>query len=127
MTDREMLEMAAKAAGMAANQWADVGDLLPDKGGWVQFVGHGLVAIWNPLTDDGDALRLAVKLQLTVVCKDHETEVFQEGECLSSEPIFHTSAFVTKQEATDPYAATRLAITRAAAAIGQAQEGDSNG
>jgi hypothetical protein len=45
MTDRELLELAAKAADLPWEQWCINGD-----------------ASWNPLIDDGDALRLAVKL-----------------------------------------------------------------
>jgi hypothetical protein len=46
MTDRELLELAAKAAGIDA---VDIG------------------YEWNPLIDDGDALRLAVKLNMTLM------------------------------------------------------------
>lgn len=121
MTDRKMLEMAAKAAGMHANEWADVGDLLPDKGGWVQFVGHGLVSIWNPLTDDGDALRLAVRLGI----EPRQTPEMSIALWTTDTP----PGFAVRNEMHngDPYAAMRLAITRAAAAIGQAQQGDING
>jgi len=60
MTDKELLELSAKAAGLNLD-WdsytamnlhrpmASLGDT-----NWFQ---------WNPLTDDGDALRLAVKLE----------------------------------------------------------------
>ena len=54
MTDRELLELAAKAAGIC----------LEDGHHWV----GGFWTRWNPLTDDGDALRLAVKLGLVVDC-----------------------------------------------------------
>lgn len=58
MTDRELLEAAAKAAGYAAEyvEWDDVDNgacaafMVPNSGGWGKNV-------WNPLTDDGDALR----------------------------------------------------------------------
>jgi hypothetical protein len=50
MTDRELLKLAAKAAGY---NMAKVLDGYP-----MYMEGYG---IWNPLTDDGDALRLAVK------------------------------------------------------------------
>lgn len=55
MIDRELLELAAKAAGY---KMADVLDGYPL---WRE--GYG---IWNPLTDDGDALRLAVELEMTI-------------------------------------------------------------
>jgi hypothetical protein len=48
MTDRELWELAAKAAGM----WDHKNDCI-DKP-------------WTPLHDDGDALRLAVKLRIDI-------------------------------------------------------------
>jgi hypothetical protein len=61
MTDRELLELAAKAAGIEG-RWME----------WHEPVyGSGIVRqigamTWNPLTDDGDALRLTVKLKLDI-------------------------------------------------------------
>jgi len=56
MTDRELLELAAKAAGLDYFIDGDaIVERFPD--------GH---AEWNPLTDDGDALRLAVKLRMSI-------------------------------------------------------------
>ena len=60
MTDRELLELAAKAAGIVV--WGnDLPGDVPDMAtaGLYTNLGH-----WNPLVDDGDALRLAVKLGL---------------------------------------------------------------
>lgn len=58
-TDRELLELAAKAVGL---RFAINGDDLP---GYVAVAGddwrYGWTH-WNPLTNDGDALRLALKL-----------------------------------------------------------------
>lgn len=56
MTDLELLERAAKAAGYTLRE---------------HYTGFPPIAVeinaaWNPLTDDGDALRLAVKLRMTV-------------------------------------------------------------
>ena len=88
MTDRELLELAAKAAGLEV--------VTPT------MLKYGQ---WNPLTDDGDALRLAVKLNLfNTRSKGYEwpdAELFARHE-------------------DDPYAATRRAIVRAAAEIGKA-------
>jgi hypothetical protein len=96
MTDRELLELAAKAADI---QLRFLFDLVP-------FSDGPRVGEWNPLTDDGDALRLAVKLGL-----------FNGG------PALHkamASLIFSGGVATDPYAATRQAIVRAAAEIGKA-------
>jgi hypothetical protein len=60
MNDRELLEMAAKAAGIKAqysDNWGDFSIGQPYSPGEIR---------WNPLTDDGDALRLAVKLHMSV-------------------------------------------------------------
>jgi hypothetical protein len=66
MTDRELLESAAKAAGGRVSF-----DYSPDGYPWLQAVVDGkpqpYPVRWNPLTDDGDALRLAVKLKFNVV------------------------------------------------------------
>lgn len=106
-TDRELLELAAKAAGY---EWRWYGAPL---GPLFQIKTHnGLWIFWNPLTDDGDALRLAVDLGLVCgrysntywACRDSDDKVFREsGE---------------RNGIQNPYAATRRAIVRAAAAIG---------
>ena len=92
MTDRELLELAAKAAGYT-NEVIQT----------VLESGH-----WNPLTDDGDALRLAVKLGL--LCGFVQPNCWAElpGQYPSYEPC-----------EPDPYAATRRAIVRAVAEIGR--------
>ena len=95
MTDRELLENAAKAAGIPPALYETRNGMVwePDKKVWRRA--------WNPLTDDGDAFRLAVKLHL---------------------PVEAVIAFVAQRETdweTDPYAATRRAIVRAAAEIGK--------
>ena len=57
MNDRELLQLAAKAAGYTLTDHYDVeGRYWP----WC----HELVQHWCPLVDDGDALRLAVKLSM---------------------------------------------------------------
>lgn len=65
-TDRELLELAAKAAGMAGMEYTDhfVGDYYDTRNGEFGMRDNSELSIWNPLTDDGDALRLAVKLHI---------------------------------------------------------------
>lgn len=55
MTDRELLERAAKAAGMEV-LW------LPAAPGRRAMFWTSKTGEWDPLTDDGDALRLAARL-----------------------------------------------------------------
>lgn len=106
MTDRELLEKAAKAAGIDGPLW----EMYP--GQWCIDIRasepNGAPAIWNPLADDGDALRLAVKLRLTVRAGYVHTP--EHGN-------FDEGLLRVKQNADD---ATRRAIVRAAAAIGDA-------
>lgn len=116
MADRELLELAAKAAGYAL-KWGetyiigddevDCTDLSyvvsgqPDEADW----------LWSPLEDDGDALRLAVRLNIRAHYSDftgHAEATFNRG-----------SDRLVEYGPEDPYAATRRAIVRAAAEIGR--------
>ena len=68
MNDKELLELAAKAAGMhivgeVDRMVAQPGHL---SGGFVTRNERGGDSLWNPFTDDGDALRLAVKLHINI-------------------------------------------------------------
>ena len=92
--NRELLELAAKAAGIEGLNFDRV------QRDWA----------WNPLTNDGDAFRLAVKLGLCVqVLRQYgETQVFRQ------------SGYEIEKHNDDPLAATRRAIVRAAAEIGGA-------
>lgn len=68
-TDRELLELAAKAVGyVTTSRWnADRMEMTPPVIALVVHKGGELVSTgWDPLTDDGDALRLAVELGLSV-------------------------------------------------------------
>lgn len=135
MTDGKLLELAAKAAKVFATPsdfarrgWVweardeivfnpETGALTGtrfwyassgDEGGTERFE-------WNPLTDDGDALRLAVKLKLQVLIGQGPTgditwvrvpeELDMEGP--------------SERHGDDARAATRRAIVRAAAEIGK--------
>lgn len=67
----------------------------------------------NPLIDDALALRLAVKLRMTVQCSFAPVWV---------EVAIPELEVVENHNNTDPLAATRRAITRAAAMIGGYRE-----
>ncbi len=64
--DRELLEMAAKAAGYTL--LGTLFKLGPDGFGTKEFECLHLreVGKWNPLTDDGDAMRLATALCMSI-------------------------------------------------------------
>mgnify|MGYP001599692536 CR=1 FL=1 len=107
-TDRELLEWAAKAAGMWKTDFAlDDEDqvVYSEESGFYLAWGKGW---WNPLIDDGDVLRLATHCEIAikftairVICK------WVNIRC--QERYFE-----------DRNAATRRAVVRAAAAIGKA-------
>lgn len=97
MTDRELLELAVKAAGYWSAEFnCPCNSPRPE---------------WNPLTDDGDALRLAVKLNMRVDTYYPAGTKVEVGEISLMLPHHD-----------DPYAATRRAIVRAAAEIGKEME-----
>ena len=108
-TDRELLELAAKAAGHVFNAELMACTTIGVHGGWWK---------WNPLSDDGDALRLAVKLHLTVdivpwgVDCAHYTKFTQGGGA--------TDSYQSRGE--DHAESTRRAIVRAAAAIAEGRD-----
>ena len=123
MTDRELLELAAKAAGVEEAVYVEcVKDYdSKDFGEPALQVGHSTWHTWNPLTDDGDALRLWVKLKLDISFGD--VSFFDDD---FGFPVTYwreaqdVKGFVLHEN--DPYAATRRAIVRAAAEIGKAMQ-----
>ena len=114
MTDREPLELAAKAAGIHIgpdSPWSGYSDR--DGFYTTNMDGSAVTWRWNPITDDGDALRLAVKLQLCVIPPDDEF-----GRDRASVRIAGVRDLVDVFD-KNPLAATRRAIVRAAAEIGR--------
>jgi hypothetical protein len=107
MTDQELLELAAKAAGFL--NWTPTDEGLHIETGTRR---GSLFFYWYPLTDDGDALRLAVKLGM---------DVFGDEDYRYAEGV-RPRSLVQEPCGNDPYAATRRAIVRAAAEIGKSME-----
>lgn len=106
MDDRQLLEAAARAAGIEG-QWGHESYIERHEG----FIPTGWLRRWNPLTDDGDALRLAVQcgLELSFVNEDGDDRAcvgYPNGERIS---------YVFEDHLGDIFAATRRAIVRAAA------------
>ena len=118
MTDneRQLLELAAKAAGIEIEWNVMINPhspiLTPKTQQERSWLGHEHTP-WNPLTDDGDALWLAVKCNLNI-CIGYSTV----SACLQDDGSFHRTVEIKE----DPHSATRLAIVRAAAAIGESME-----
>ena len=117
MEDRELLELAAKAASLDYQNYTDCIKDYDSK----HRNGPALYAVeeaysWNPLTDDGDALRLAVKLQMRL-------DVFRHSS--SASITTYTDRILAEEghsigQMSD--AATRRAIVRAAAAMATARD-----
>lgn len=108
MTDRELLEAAARAAGVNWTRWVSL------DGGM-----HGLLlcdrlSAWNPLESDADAFRLAAALGLIVEFDGRGIRaraVPGSGPCASASAIART--------ADEHLILVRRAITRVAAALAQ--------
>ena len=105
MTDKELLEFAAKTAGY---DFITVEE--HDTGDWIAAWKGRESIDWNPLTDDGDAFRLMVQLGMYLNIYTH-----------SMHHTFAAAGGVSAEEphGDDPEAATRRAIVRAAAEIGK--------
>jgi hypothetical protein len=109
LNDKELLELAAKAAGYKG-EYQNGGEWMNIRYGFSEaFYADDLEEYWNPLTDDGDALRLAVKLEQCVTIEGHGRTVAISVTGFECEEI----------NRDNPYAATRRAIVRAAAEIGK--------
>lgn len=108
-SDRELLELAAKAAEYDIEWWPG----WPGGGSYMKTVVPAPAdpilsthLAWNPLTDDGDALRLAVKLKIDLKLYDDHVVAWFDGGYIGTDKILYGD---------DPQAATRRAIVCAAA------------
>lgn len=100
--DRELLKFAAFAVGFTDRlTWT------PGVTPWLNC--EGGARTWNPLLDDGDALRLAVKLKLNILQGDFSVGVNNEADV-------DEAALVRNDD--ERLAVLRHAIVRAAAQIG---------
>jgi len=100
MTDRELLEAAGKAFGLALPLLRDTSKR------W-----RG----WNPLEDDAEALQLAVKLKIDIEFQDHDgVEAYRNCRHGDNETPAYCAAESGEGGAA---AATRRAIVRAASAM----------
>lgn len=109
MTNRELLELAAKAAGIQG-QWSERGQCI-----LVTEVGMSWQH-WRPLEDDGDALRLALKLGICIqfIPECDTVQVYQERSTTGEPFNVHVAGLGDIE--------TRRVITQAAAEIGKAMQ-----
>jgi hypothetical protein len=106
VSDIELLEMAAKARGRDFHVFHETTHIRFGGGSWLP---------WNPLNNDGDALRLAVDLHLNI---EHVRDVRDESQSgVFVAPANGCNIGWFEPVGKDDAAATRRAIVRAAAAI----------
>ena len=114
--DRELLELAAKAAGYAVDCAFEDSPLI-----YGEDAGPDGPREWNPLTDDGDALRLAVDLRLDISFLSGFKQVRCHCEQGRDNPWMHSVAGYGAGAGSLPTAENvRRAIVLAAAEIGRA-------
>jgi hypothetical protein len=113
MTDKELLELAAKAAGLQVD--GHVNDMIaqPDLsqlGGLIVRNDIGGHSAWNPLKNDGNCFHLETALALDV-------------QWLKDGVLIDGYEYQTYEEhGGDKYKARRYAVARAAAEIGKQKE-----
>lgn len=111
MTDRELLELAAKAAGVKAKSKRD---------GAIRYFSHGVE--WNPANDDGDSRRLQVALSIDLrfgVSSNFGPYVHARTEVDRGGVIDFHECYQWVSLHPDANAAVRRAVLEVAAAIGQ--------
>lgn len=104
MNDRELLELAAKAAGVEGQYFESENGIHIHTG----IYRPGLDYYWNPLISDSEALRLAVKLRI-------DLQFDGDGIWAKGTKIFVQSDLCQG----DPMKAAREAIVSVAAEIGR--------
>lgn len=119
MTDRELLELAAKAIGCAGAKFED-GEWLELRYGYKIAMWHDdLDDYWNPLESNADAFALAVKLGLDLLRTEQDIEAIAGLPPYASMKRDVPAPFGIELLGDDACAATRLAIVRLAAEIGR--------
>lgn len=118
-TDRELLELAAKAAGYSVDFSNSMSMACSDG---VYFTHNADTnRWWNPLLDDGDALRLALECQMIVDMRYSKRDSYWAIEVNYWLPLKHGEAASKIAEySANKQEATRRAIVRSAAEIGKA-------
>ena len=118
-TDRELLELAAKAVGIKCDSEGPyverpVMQSEFGKGNWIENIRFN----WNPIISDAEAFRLMVALGMDAMFSPEDVEVIAtqhaDGDFVSPWAV---ESWTLKPQ--DTYAATRRAIVRAAAEIGR--------
>jgi hypothetical protein len=122
MTDKELLELAAKAAGAVELD----GDLYVPNGtaGKSLFNPDGAVSTgWNSLNDEGDALRLAIQLGMNLCLMARKPFAIASANFMGNGT---PRVQITELNGKDGYESACRAIVRAAAEIGKSLDNVNN-
>ncbi|WP_399677221.1 hypothetical protein [Xenophilus sp.] len=104
MDDRQLLEAAARAAGIEGRYFENDNPIHCG----IYRAEHEYY--WNPLISDSEAFRLAVKLNLTV-------RHYMGNTCAQTVTPGSLSVYVEETDVDEPLTAARRAIVKAAAAM----------
>lgn len=118
---RRLLELAAKAAGLRGvfvdnHRWFGTGLVVTDKERF-SFADY----VWMPHASDGESRRLEVDLHLNILHNDPGEPVLRVSAVLNKRGLHGVAEF---QDEAHRAAATRLAVLRAVAAIGETMKKD---
>ena len=117
-SDRELLELAAKAAGYAV-EWHELVVSRKGRFGLIEHTKKEGFRLnfqrWDPLTDDGDALRLAVRLHISPSWSPTKKSVKAS---IENDPFLVFGIDATGDDCAD----IRRIIVMSAASIGEAMQ-----
>ena len=104
--ERELMKLAARAANIKVPEWNDGTEPYSSGCGFILKNNE----FWNPLTNDGDALRLAVKLEIVFEYRRQHRTAFAYHQVMGIERRVENTML-------DPMVATRRAIVLVAAEL----------
>ena len=107
MNDRELLELAAKAARYQVSGDGEGGFTVPTRRGACRY--------WMPIENDGDAMRLAVDLNMSIEIDSFNGDTI----VMVNDAVGSPLVIINQRHFGNPCKATRRAIVRAAAGIGR--------
>lgn len=110
MTNKELLELAAKAADYGFTYKREISN---DAHEWTSS--DGMLWQWNPLVDDAQAMRLAVKLNISL-SQEFDNEGVDYAIAVFWLPNYRE---IYEPHGENMYAANRKLIVMAAAEIGK--------
>lgn len=121
MTDRELLELAAKAAGYTINEHVKDGAWVHDNSKPMKGDGEPCLFLWRPREDDGHAFRLAAAIARSQPGAhfDITVNIMHDGRGFAAAGFHSHSQLKEFEVGEDLLQPARIAILRAAAELGR--------